>query len=116
MWRGGAQGVAKNVTWRTAWRTAWRWPSDDAMFPSAGLVYLGYSLVFLMDLSFIPGMVSVFHLPPPLSEEEAKVLSQQHEWIRTVLDREVLGGVVQWVIMELYHMCQAGTSYDCNET
>ena len=53
---------------------------------------------------------------PPLSEEEAKVLSQQHEWIRTVLDREVIRGVVQWVIMELYHMCQAGTSYDCNET
>ena len=62
------------------------------------------------------GRPTVATSPPPLSEEEAKVLSQQHEWIRTVLDREVLGGVVQWVIMELYHMCQAGTSYDCNET
>ena len=63
------------------------------------------------------GRPTVATSPPlPLSEEEAKVLSQQHEWIRTVLDREVLGGVVQWVIMELYHMCQAGTSNDSNET
>ena len=62
------------------------------------------------------GRPTVANSPPPLSEEEAKVLSQQHEWIRTVLDREVLGGVVQWVIMELYHMCQAGTSNDSNET
>ena len=62
------------------------------------------------------GRPTVATSPLPLSEEEAKVLSQQHEWIRTVLDREVLGEVVQWVIMELYHMCQAGTSHDCNET
>ena len=63
------------------------------------------------------GRPTVAASPPlPLSEEEAKVLSQQHEWIRTVLDREVLGEVVQWVIMELYHMCQAGTSNDSNET